>query len=99
MIRVVNIKNYRGDQGHGIMRGTPLGNPFRIGPDGDRDTVIEKYRGWLWGKIQDRDWDVTRELEILRDLADGGDLDLVCCCAPLRCHGDVIKACLEWMVR
>ena len=30
-----------------IGRGSKWGNPFRIGPDGDRATVIAKYERWL----------------------------------------------------
>src|SRR6202035_2356792 len=30
-----------------IGRGSKWGNPFRIGPDGDRASVITKYERWL----------------------------------------------------
>ncbi len=30
-----------------IGRGSKWGNPFRIGPDGDRAAVIAKHEGWL----------------------------------------------------
>ena len=30
-----------------IDRGSRWGNPFRIGPDGDRAAVIAKYERWL----------------------------------------------------
>lgn len=30
-----------------IGRGSKWGNPFRIGPDGDRASVIAKYERWL----------------------------------------------------
>ena len=33
-----------------IGRGSKWGNPFRIGPDGDRATVIAKYERWLRGQ-------------------------------------------------
>lgn len=58
-----------------IGRGSRWGNPFIIGIDGDRDEVCDRY-----------------EQEILPDL----DLeplrgkDLLCFCAPKRCHGDFI---------
>ncbi|MEW6735459.1 MAG: DUF4326 domain-containing protein [Acidobacteriota bacterium] len=26
-------------------------------------------------------------------------MKLVCWCAPKQCHGDMVKAALEWMVR
>jgi Domain of unknown function (DUF4326) len=62
-----------------IGRGSKWGNPFRIGPDGDRATVIAKYERWL------RD-----QHHLLRAPDDLRGLHLVCFCAPLACHGDLL---------
>jgi Domain of unknown function (DUF4326) len=62
-----------------IGRGSKWGNPFRIGPDGDRATVIAKYERWL------RD-----QHHLLRALDELRGRDLVCFCAPARCHGDLL---------
>jgi hypothetical protein len=62
-----------------IGRGSKWGNPFRIGPDGDRATVIAKYEHWL------RD-----QHHLLRALDELRDHHLVCVCAPLACHGDLL---------
>lgn len=71
---------------HGIPQGavyigrpTIWGNPFVIGKDGSRDDVITKYETWLLGNghLVDR-------------LAALAGKDLVCWCAPARCHGDVL---------
>ena len=35
-----------------IDRRTKWGNPFRLGVDGDRDTVIALYRAELWRRIR-----------------------------------------------
>jgi hypothetical protein len=57
MIRIENKKTYRGE-GIYVGRETPgapgnvLGNPFRIGRDGTREEVVEKYRRWLWEQIK-----------------------------------------------
>ena len=53
---VVNLNEYVAPQfGGGLLvridRTTKWGNPFRVGADGDRDEVIEKYRRWLWRKM------------------------------------------------
>ncbi len=63
-----------------IGRGSPWGNPFRIGQDGmTREQVIERYREWVRnGGLGTRS---TLELR---------GKDLVCWCAPLPCHGDVL---------
>jgi hypothetical protein len=62
-----------------IGRGSKWGNPFRIGPDGDRNTVIAKHAGWL-----------AHQPELLRALDELRGRDLVCFCAPLACHGDLL---------
>jgi hypothetical protein len=68
------------------------GNPFRIGRDGTREEVIEKYKRWL------RD-----ELEAGRihlcDLAALHGRMLGCWCAPAPCHGEVLAAAAEWAQR
>ena len=74
-----------------IGRGSRWGNPFVIGKDGDRDAVCEKYRAHLWKQI--RTGVITRA-----DLASLHGKDLVCFCAPKRCHGDTIMKAVEWAV-
>ena len=62
-----------------IGRGSKWGNPFRIGRDGDRPTVIAKYERWL-----------ADQHHLLRSLDELRGRDLVCFCAPQRCHGDLL---------
>jgi len=62
-----------------IGRGSRWGNPFRIGQDGDRATVIVKYERWL-----------VDQHHLLRTLDELRGLDLVCFCAPRPCHGDLL---------
>lgn len=62
-----------------IDRGSRWGNPFVIGPDGDRAEVIAKYRAWIVGRA-----DLMAALPELRGKRLG------CWCAPLACHGDVL---------
>ena len=62
-----------------IGRGSKWGNPFHIGADGDRATVIAKHECWL------RD-----QHHLLRALDELRSCDLVCFCAPLPCHGDLL---------
>jgi hypothetical protein len=74
---VVNLR--RSEYDVYIGRGSKWGNPFRIGPDGTRDEVIEKYRQWLLSNPVLMD-----QLHELRGM------DLGCFCKPLPCHGDVL---------
>lgn len=89
MNEVVNIRAQRADVYIG--RGSPWGNPFRIGPDGPREEVIEKYRQYLWQRIK-TDPSLIDKLIAL----DGKSLG--CYCAPLPCHGDVLAKAIAWAV-
>lgn len=96
-IHVVSKRTFKGD---GIYVGRPslLGNPFVIGKDGDRAEVIAKYRVWLWNQVKARGA-VFAELVRIKRLAEKGDVHLVCWCRPtLSCHGDVVRACIQWMI-
>jgi hypothetical protein len=62
-----------------IGRGSKWGNPFRIGVDGDRATVIAKHASWL------RD-----QHHLLSALDELSGKDLVCFGAPAACHGDLL---------
>jgi hypothetical protein len=62
-----------------IGRPSKWGNPFVVGRDGDRETVIEKYRAWIMGQG-----------ELLADLHELRGKRLGCWCAPQACHGDVL---------
>ncbi len=72
-----------------IDRRSKYGNPFIMGRDGDRDTVCEKHKTWLWGEI--RAGRVT-----LQELAALKGKRLGCHCAPKRCHGDTLTAAADW---
>ena len=66
-----------------IDRLTKWGNPFVVGQDGDRATVVDAYR---------RYFDRHRALH-----ADRAELDgkvLACWCYPQLCHGSVL---IEWL--
>jgi hypothetical protein len=58
------------------------GNPFRIGPDGTRSEVLEKFEAWI--RAPER---AELRAEVRRHLR--GKV-LGCWCAPKACHGDVL---------
>ena len=58
-----------------IGRGSPYGNPFVLGKHGDRDEVCDRFESEVLPAL---------DVSALRDK------DLVCFCAPKRCHGDAI---------
>lgn len=63
-----------------IDRFSEWGNPFFLGPDGDRDEVCDGYEAYLRYKKS-----LHAKLSSLKGKA------LACHCAPLRCHGDHLK--------
>lgn len=63
-----------------IGRGSAFGNPFVIGRDGDRDAVCDKYKEMVASNA-------VLRAKIKSELR---GKDLVCFCAPKRCHGDLL---------
>jgi hypothetical protein len=61
-------------------RPSEFGNPFVIGKDGNRDEVIRKFETWF-RQSPER---VERARKLLNDK------NLICWCAPLACHCDVL---------
>lgn len=63
-----------------VDRTTPWGNPFYIGPDGDRDDVCDNFETYAEQRLKD-------EPNWLDPLV---NKDLACWCAPLRCHAETL---------
>lgn len=82
-----------------IGRPSALGNPFKIGRDGTREEVIEKYRNWLRNRLTGKMFRGTPPVvefdRLYAKYIDTGELRLICWCAPLPCHGDVIAEFIE----
>ncbi len=109
-----NSGHYIGRAGKG-KEGSALANPLRLLNTSDSEErdclwrragsnrIIAKYRCWLWQKIQQKDQAVIAELFYLKEQALANDLNLLCFCKQLTrevaCHGDVIKSCLEGMLK
>jgi hypothetical protein len=93
---VVNVRGakvrtwtvYIGRAVRGHYKASRWGNPFKIGRDGTRDEVIEKYRAWI-----------VDQPELMRDVATLHGQVLGCWCAPEPCHGEVLAelAAAAWL--
>lgn len=93
-ILVLNKRN-SGSRGEYVGRPSPLSNPFKLEHESDRHVVIAQYEVWLRQRIAARDKHVCDELNRLYVIArDTELLELVCWCAPKRCHADVIRKVL-----
>ncbi len=80
MPSVYNLRSVSPASAVRIDRKTKWGNPFVIGKDGNREEVIAKFEAWIMTKPD--------LLAAARDELRGKDL--LCWCAPLACHGDVL---------
>ena len=86
--KVVNVRRTKEYDVY-IGRGSPWGNPYAIGRDGDREEVIRKYRHDFERGFLKSDKDDFRKL---------AGKTLGCYCKPAPCHGDVIAAHLNALV-
>lgn len=68
----------RRNAGRGLAE-SAFANPYKIGQDGNRAEVIQKYRSWLLGRR-----------ELLQRLHELRGRRLACWCKPEPCHGDVL---------
>jgi len=93
MIKVVNKRKLK-DSGIYIGRPSVYGNPFEIGKDGTREEVIEKYKEWMVKELKSNSA-FYDNMKFLVELSEKQDLNLICWCAPLACHGDIIKFWVE----
>ena len=82
---VINQKNRPNNNTESVYIGRPsiFGNPYRIGFDGTRAEVIQKYEMYVRERIEID----NRFRNAIKGLK--GKL-LVCWCKPLPCHGDVL---------
>jgi hypothetical protein len=67
------------------LRQSPYANPFKVGKDGTREEVIEKYREWLLAQPEL----VARAESELKGKVLG------CWCRPEACHGDVLAEIVD----
>lgn len=104
MITVVNKRTHtKTTKDVYVGRGSVLGNKFTHKNINNtkakvqcscRTQAIEMYDDWLTTEIKTNQ-EVKNELNRIYLLAKSGDVNLVCYCAPLDCHADVIKKLIE----
>ena len=96
MIKIFNLresKPKRPWECH-VERSTPVGNPFYLNRESERDFVCDKYKEWFYDTIHTQDFhDYLKRLTL--KYKKYGKLHLFCWCAPKRCHAETIKEYLE----
>lgn len=86
----IRVGRLRRDRGISVARPTPLGNPFVVGRPYTRAESIARYREWFHREIETGNALVLAQLGRIEAAARAGDVTLLCWCAPLPCHGEVI---------
>ena len=81
-IKVVHCKK----ESYDIYIGRPSkwGNPFKVGKDGTRKEVIEKYRNYI-----------LANKKLMNCLDELDEKILGCWCKPKLCHGDILVELIE----
>lgn len=83
-----------------VGRGSAFGNPFTSRKLEDtkaefqansREEAVEKYEAYLEMQLKLKQRNVVNGLDEMIDMLRGGDINLVCYCAPKKCHAEVIK--------
>ena len=85
---VVFIDNSDGTRRRYPPKDSIFANPFKVGRDGDRKEIIQKYRTYIRKKLS------TGEINDIH-LTDLHGKNLGCWCKPDLCHGDVLLEILD----
>jgi hypothetical protein len=100
--QIIEIMNLRRDKPSGpfdvrVDRSSPLGNPFLMKTEAQRDPVCDQYNEWFRKMvIGKQNPAAVKEMDYLISiLKEHGRLRLFCWCAPKRCHAEIIKRWLE----
>ena len=69
---------------------SPFANPYKVGKDGDRETVITKYEDYIIEKIE-------KNPKLKDQIKEMKGKNLGCWCHPLPCHADVLLRIINEM--
>lgn len=58
-------------------------NPFKIGKDGTREEVLEKYKNYITDKLKNNN-------QLVEELIKLKNKNLGCWCYPEKCHGNIL---------
>jgi len=107
MIKVVNKythkKNINSTDKY-VGRPNVLSNPFTSKTLGqtlakyqckDRDESVAKYEEYLLAALKDGNKAIKDEMNLIYQMAQKGDVNLICFCHPKKCHADVIKKMID----
>jgi hypothetical protein len=108
MITIHNLRNEKPSEPYDVIvdRRSPLGNPFSMSDESQRDEVCDRYEGWFQDMLTMKPITPYNSpkvhssfgVEILRlqeTYKKHGKLRLFCWCTPKRCHAETIAKFVE----
>lgn len=100
MIRIENKKTYTWRAGvkyFPVDRSSPVGNPFFMKNESQRDSVCDKYEEYFHNMVEERVNKPFMEYldKIHQAYLNDEAIVLLCWCAPKRCHAETIKKYIE----
>ena len=99
-IIIANMRKGRKNVDFVCDRTSPLGNPFYMGNESERDYVCDSFDRYFQKNLNP-DIAPVGFLEYLDEILQAtkkGDVTLGCWCAPLRCHCTTIKNYVETQI-
>jgi hypothetical protein len=92
MIEIVNMKTYKGE-GFKVDRTTPLGNPYFMKDETQRDKCCIDYKKYFYSCVNNSLYPLfnTYLYELIAHYKQHKTLTLKCWCAPKQCHAETIK--------
>lgn len=82
-----------------VDRTSPVGNPFYMRDESQRDEVCDKYEAYFYKQLDYNSEFAMYLRKMLSALKQYGRIQLYCWCAPKRCHAETIKAWLEQQIQ
>lgn len=78
---------------------SPLANKYKVKEYGSLEIVLKKYKEWLYIMYISKQGPAYEELiKLVKLHEEGKEIKLACWCKPKRCHGDIIKQVVEFIV-
>jgi hypothetical protein len=96
MIEICNLRKENPTRPYDVCvdRSSPLGNPYSMANESQRNKVCDEYEKWFHRESFSMAF--SNECQHLLSIYERyGKLRLFCWCAPKRCHSETIKRWLE----
>lgn len=101
-IKIMNLIDHKPSKPYDFLinRQSPIGNTFHMASEKDRKRVIKYFKRYFKDLLKNPKKEANKPViaylnKIESKLKKHGQVRLFCHCAPMPCHGDVIKKHLK----